>query len=127
MRGGRGGFLLIPGSKQRPIALARVGGYNSGRRLRRGPSRGDSAHRIGLGLVSPLVCLWGLWCERANPAVRTLGLTALTLFVIVTWLPRYLPLGLAQAHRFEQFERGLLEGTLGQDEREHGQRVRGGI
>jgi hypothetical protein len=55
----------------------------------------ETAHRIGVGWITPLVCLTGLFLGRDDPVIRILGLTGLTLFFIATPIPRELILGLA--------------------------------
>jgi hypothetical protein len=57
----------------------------------------EPAERIGLGLATPLVCLYGLWLGWDRPAVRVLGFTAMTLALLVTPLWRELILGAALA------------------------------
>jgi hypothetical protein len=57
----------------------------------------EPAQRIGLGMATPLVCLYGLWLGWDRPAVRVLGFTALTLALLVTPLPGPLILGAALA------------------------------
>ncbi len=55
----------------------------------------ETAHRIGVGWITPLVCLTGLFLRRDDPVIRILGLTGLTLFFLATPIPRELLLGLA--------------------------------
>jgi hypothetical protein len=57
----------------------------------------EPAERIGLGLATPLVCLYGLWLGWDRLAVRVLGLTAMTLALLVTPLSGQLILGAALA------------------------------
>lgn len=57
----------------------------------------EASQRIGIGLVSPFVCIWGLFCQRGNPVVRILGATTLTLAILITYVSRSYVLGLALA------------------------------
>ena len=57
----------------------------------------EPAKRIGVGWMTLPLCLWGLVLGRDRPAVRILGLTGLTLAILVTPLPRFFLLGLGVA------------------------------
>ncbi len=55
----------------------------------------EPAHRIGMGLVTPLLCIAGLWLHRGQRIVTTLAMTGLALFLVVTTIPRDIVLCLA--------------------------------
>jgi hypothetical protein len=55
----------------------------------------ETAHRIGIGWITPLLCIAGLLLNRDDPVIRLLALTSLVLFIITTPIPREIILGLA--------------------------------
>jgi hypothetical protein len=55
----------------------------------------ETEHRIGIGWLTPLAAVVGLWLGRADPVMRILGLTSLTLYFLATLIPREIILGLA--------------------------------
>ena len=55
----------------------------------------EPAQRLGVGLAALVVCLIGLMRGWENPIIRVFGLTGLTLFLVVSPIPRGVILGLA--------------------------------
>jgi hypothetical protein len=48
----------------------------------------EPTHRIGVGFLTPAVCIWGLWRGRRHALVRVLSATGLVLVLMTTILPR---------------------------------------
>ncbi len=57
----------------------------------------EAAHRIGVGWITPFVCFAGLVLGRDRPAVRIIALAGLTLFLLVTRIPRWVLQSIALA------------------------------
>ena len=55
----------------------------------------EPEQRLGVGLAALVVCLIGLMRGWENPIIRVFGLTGLTLFLVVSPIPRGVILGLA--------------------------------
>ena len=48
----------------------------------------EPAHRIGVGLLTPLLCIAGLWLRRPGVIAQVVAMTGLALFLLVTLIPR---------------------------------------
>ena len=55
----------------------------------------EPAHRIGLGLVTPVLCLAGLWLGRRRGFEQIVATTGMAMFFLVTLIPREIILCLA--------------------------------